>query len=41
MWGEVRTIEEIADREKLPERDVRGILERDFVAPDIIIEAPK
>ncbi len=41
MSGELRTIKEIANREKLPERDVRGILERDFVAPDIIIEAPK
>ena len=41
MSGELRTIKEIANREKLPERDVRGILELDFVAPDIIIEAPK
>ena len=41
MWGEVRTIKEIANREKLPERDVRRILERAFVAPEITIEAPK
>ena len=41
MSGELRTIKEIANREKLPERDVRGILELAFIAPDIIIEAPK
>ncbi len=37
MWGEVRTIKEIANREKLPERDVRRILELAFMAPDITI----
>ncbi len=41
MSGELRTIKEIANREKLPERDVRRILGLAFIAPDITIEAPK
>ena len=37
MLGEVRTIKEIANREKLLERYVRRILELAFVGPDITI----